>query len=58
MQKIIDEVRGKLSGFLTAEENSNVSAAAFYGANTERLINKIPSRNYTKLSKLVPISWL
>lgn len=56
MQNIIEETRGRLLKFLGAEEKFS-SAAAFYGKN-ERLVNKIPEKNYGKLDKFVPISWL
>lgn len=60
MQNIIDETRGKLGKFLNGgeTEEKSVGAAAFYGGNGKKLINKIPVQNYEKLDKFAPISWL
>lgn len=60
MQNIIDETRGKLGEILGGRkiEEKSVGAAAFYGGNGKKLINKIPAQNYGKLDKFVPISWL
>ncbi|MEK7171498.1 MAG: hypothetical protein AAB739_01180 [Patescibacteria group bacterium] len=60
MQNIIDETHGRLKKFLSGSkiEEKEVGAAAFYGGNGEKLINKIPPQNYGKLDKFAPISWL
>lgn len=68
MQNIIEETHGRLKKFLSGSlppakrgeeiEGKEVSAAAFYGGNGEKLINKIPAQNYGKLDKFAPISWL
>ncbi len=58
MQKIVEEIRGKLAPFTGGEKIESWYPAFMPEPGFGRFIRKIPSQNYERLPKMVPISWL
>ncbi|MBI2638169.1 hypothetical protein HYW83_01115 [Candidatus Peregrinibacteria bacterium] len=59
MQKIVEEIRGKLAPFTGGKKlDTSWYPAYMPEPGFGRFIRKIPPQNYEKLPKAVPISWL
>jgi hypothetical protein len=58
MQKVVEEIRKQLSPFVGKQEEHALYPAYIPEEGFGRFIRKIPSQNYERLPKAVPISWL